>query len=419
MLNFKESRELFYYALPALSIALLGLPLYIYLPTFYADDVALGTFQVGLILFFARFLDVLSDPLIGYISDRFALRKSLMFVGALILFVGFYFLLHPPVHSSFLWLFSFSVITYFGWTMISIPYYALGSDIAQNYHQNTHYSSVRELFNIMGVLIALILPYAFGVANSAQGSLEIMFDTISIALPLTMIVFLLKVRHVEIKKSLLSLRDTYINISYNIKESKRLFLSFFLNSFANAIPATLFLFYVNLVIESPDYTGALLLLYFFSGILALPLWIYISKKWSKKTAWMLSMGSASFFFAFVPFLSQGDLLLFSLITLFSGFSLGADMALPASIQADVAQGASEESGGTLFGFFAMLVKLSLAFGVGLTFSLLGLVHFNAKAPTPESLFVLSLLYGLAPVVLKLSAIFVLCKYNEKAYIATK
>jgi Na+/melibiose symporter-like transporter len=415
MLKILQLKELFYYGLPAFAIALLGLPLYIYMPTFYADDVALGTFEVGVVLFLARFLDVLGDPLIGYISDRFALRKSLMFGGSIILFVGFYFLLHPPLGAGALWLFLFSTITYFGWTMISIPYYALGANLGENYHQNTHYSSARELFNIFGVLLALILPYSFGVADSAQSSLKIMFESISLALPLTMIVFLLKVKHTKIKKSLLGLKNTYGAISRSIQESKYLFISFFLNSFANAIPATLFLFYVNLVIESPEHTGALLLLYFFSGILALPLWLYISKKWSKKTAWMLSMGSASFFFAFVGFLSQGDLFLFTLITIFSGLSLAADMALPASMQADVAQNASAESGGILFGFFAMLVKLSLAFGVGLTFSVLGLVAFDAKAPTQDSLFVLSLLYGFAPVILKLGAIFILSKYQEKLH----
>ena len=60
-----------------------------------------------------------------------------------------------------------------------------------------------------------------------------------------------------------------------------------------------------------------------------------------------------------------------------------------------------------FAFFA------LAFGVGLSFGVLGLVDFDAKAPNESSLLTLSLLYGLVPLALKVLAIFALNKYEEK------
>ena len=176
-----------FYAFPALAIALLGLPLYVYLPTFYAQDVGFGMFEVGAILFLARFLDVIFDPIIGYISDRFALRKSLMVTGAVLLLVGFYFLTHPEQDSGYLWLFSFSVLVYFAWSMITVPYYALGADIGESYHENTSYASARELFNISGVLLALILPYAFSVAEDAElrsTTGEIIQSSFSLLLPL-------------------------------------------------------------------------------------------------------------------------------------------------------------------------------------------------------------------------------------------
>jgi Na+/melibiose symporter-like transporter len=70
-------------------------------------------------------------------------------------------------------------------------------------------------------------------------------------------------------------------------------------------------------------------------------------------------------------------------------------------------------GGTLFGFFAMIVKLSLAFGVGVSFAILGLFDFDAQTPNATSLFALTLLYGTLPVALKLAALFVLSGYKEK------
>lgn len=125
---------------------------------------------------------------------------------------------------------------------------------------------------------------------------------------------------------------------------------------------------------------------------------------------------AALAFSFVPLLGEGDTTYFALITLVSGLSLGADMALPAAIQADEARRFEREGHaitGVLFGFWAMLTKLSLAFAVGLSFGVLGLSGFEPNTPTENSLIVLALLYGLFPVIFKLIALFVMYRYDER------
>ncbi|MGK0256470.1 MAG: GPH family glycoside/pentoside/hexuronide:cation symporter [Arcobacteraceae bacterium] len=305
---------------------------------------------------------------------------------------------------------------YSAWSLVSIPYFAFASDISNSYDENTHFSSSREVFNIFGVLLALFLPYYFDVAQDAGASLLVLWNALSIILPLTLLIFFVSLKEDNHQVKSATFVEVLGYFKHEVSNSKKVFIAFFLNNFANALPATLFLFYVSLVIKSEELSGLLLLLYFGSGVLALPLWVYLSKKISKKTAWLLSMCSASFFFSFVLFLGEGDIVYFALITIFSGMSLGADIALPASIQADIAQKATQKHGkfsGTLFGFFAMLTKLSLAFGVGVSFSILGLFNFTPDNPSATSLFVLTLLYGILPVILKLSAIFVLWRYREK------
>ncbi|WP_309500143.1 MFS transporter [Sulfurovum sp.] len=69
--------------------------------------------------------------------------------------------------------------------------------------------------------------------------------------------------------------------------------AFLLNSLANALPATLFLFYVQLVLQEPSNTGPLLLLFFISGILGLPFWTMLAKKIGKRKTWQASMVLAS------------------------------------------------------------------------------------------------------------------------------
>jgi Na+/melibiose symporter-like transporter len=127
------------------------------------------------------------------------------------------------------------------------------------------------------------------------------------------------------------------------------------------------------------------------------------------------MAVACLAFSFIPFLGEGDLLWFILIVLFSGFSLGADLVLSSSLQADLAQRFKLDGkpiSGVLFGLWGMGTKLSLALGVGIAFGVLGLFDFTPDSPTPQSLDALVYLYGLAPVVIKIASILLLRNYDE-------
>lgn len=410
----KLSRStLYYYALPAFSLAMLGLPLYIYLPTFYTQYVGLSTLEVGLILFLARSLDLVLDPLIGSLSDRFAHRKIMMFIGMIILIAGFFALSYPM--KSWIWLLGFSFVAYSGWSLMSIPYLALSAELSRDYHDNTRLASARELFTIVGLVSALIIPYAMNIAEDAEATIRLMLLIVGVSLPLLFLLFSQKIKEPDKVSHPLNFINGLKYLWLHTPDARSLFLAFFTNSLANALPATLFLFFVSLVLETPERTGAFLLLYFISGLVALPVWLYLAKSWGKKKTWIVSMALASLAFSFVPLLQSGDEFYFLLITLVSGFSLGADMALPAAIQADIAQKLEDHGQrltGVLFGFWAMLTKLSLAFAVGISFGLLGLIGFEPELPTSDALNMLSLLYGLAPVLFKGAAIFFIYRYDD-------
>jgi Na+/melibiose symporter-like transporter len=115
---------------------------------------------------------------------------------------------------------------------------------------------------------------------------------------------------------------------------------------------------------------------------------------------------AAAIFATVPLLGAGDLVAFSLIVVLSGLSLGVDMALPASIQADVVDVDTAAGGGgragLFFGLWGMATKLALALAVGLAFPLLDLAGFDG--PAGEGLLALALLYGGLPVLIKIAAV---------------
>jgi len=79
-----------------------------------------------------------------------------------------------------------------------------------------------------------------------------------------------------------------------------------MNGMANGLPAALFTLFVAHVLLAESWTGILLLAYFIAGIVALPGWLWISRRIGKHRAWALSMLWTSLIFIAVPFLGPGD-----------------------------------------------------------------------------------------------------------------
>jgi GPH family glycoside/pentoside/hexuronide:cation symporter len=136
------------------------------------------------------------------------------------------------------------------------------------------------------------------------------------------------------------------------------------------LPATLFLFFVADILQLEKASGPLLALYFVAGAASLPLWVKLARAVSAASTpgsapWSLSI----FAFAGASLLGSGDLWPFAAICIASGLALGADLALPAAIAADL--GERQGQAGACFGVWNFVAKLNLALAAGLALPLLG------------------------------------------------
>jgi len=406
----------YYYPLIAMPLAILGLPLYIYLPTYYAVDLDLNITLVGVVLFLARLIDVISDPLVGFLSDKsqriLNSKKPIMFLGFLIASLSFYALINPIKEYAIYFLIFFSILIYLGFSMIMIPYLTWVSEISDDYNEISTLNSNRELFTIIGLVLALIAPFIIDSQELSQKLNLLFLLFIFLFTPLFLItLFKMKTKFInnqtEIKLSTLKL-------IYKEKEDyKYLQIGYFLNCLANAIPATLFLLFIQVVIQDKNSNEWILIVYFVAGIIALPFWNKLSKSKGKKQVWVLSILLASISFIFVIFLKEGDILWFALISFITGLSLGADIAFPTAIQSDVIQNSKyKQLSSTSFGIWTMLTKLALASSVMITFSILGLIGFDENNINQKMILTLSLLYALLPVILKLFSLYFIFKFKE-------
>ena len=407
-----------FYGLPGLPLAALGLPLYIYLPTFYAQQLGIGLTAVGTALLIARVSDVLTDPLIGMLSDWLPIpsrRKWLMAIATPLLILAIWALFIPPDGAGFRWLLSWSLLVYMAWSLLTLPYTAWGAELSGDYDQRSTITASRESFVLIGTLVAAGLPLAMGIGSDAPGeALAVLAQFLAILLPVTVLLCILKVPEPNRRSDPIGFRAGLALLKQN-RLFIRLLFAYLMNGIANGLPATLFLLFVSYVLVLPEQFGLLLSAYFVSGLIGLPIGIKLAQRFNKHRVWGSSMLWAVVIFAWVPSLGAGDFVPFLIICILSGLSLGIDMALPASIQADVIDLDSAEGGGQRSGFFfglwGMATKLSLALAVGIAFPLLDALGFDTQtAPVDNNLLALSVLYGLLPIPFKLLAAWTIWRF---------
>lgn len=398
------------YGIPGLPLAILGVPLYIYLPPYYAEILGIGA--VGALLLAARLWDVVTDPLIGALGDRLQVRigrrKLMIMLGTPLLLIAAHALFRPPDDAGAIYLLGWSFLAYLGWTMVALPYSAWGAELSDNYDRRSLITASRESCIIVGLLLAIVLPAVMVPAGDPGEALRVLSVMLWLSLPVAIVLALLLVPEFPNRLPTPEWRKSLELLRHN-RPFLRLIVAYLLNGFANALPATLFLLYAQHVLIAEAWAGPMLIVYFVSGIIGMPIFLAIARRIGKHRAWTASMLWACLIFMWVPFLGEGAIVPFLIICALAGLSLGVDMALPASIQADLVDmdtaGGGGRRAGLFFGLWGMATKIALALAVGIAFPLLALAGFDASAEVGSSggTLMLALLYGLAPIPFKLIA----------------
>jgi Na+/melibiose symporter-like transporter len=399
---------LLYYGLPGLVTAIPTIPIFTLLPTFYAEEVGLGLAVTGAVLFAGRALDLVTDPLVGRLADRGGGRDigRLVLIGALLGAPSLVLLMSPPDGAGPVWLLVTSALLLLGWTLVQIPYLTWGARLSAGYHERTRLTSSREGAILIGILLSASLPAALGALGLDEAARMALLGWVTVAIGLP--VFYLLLSRVPRPAALPRTDASWRGITSN-----RLFLrllgAWFVNGLANGIPAVLFPLYCTYVLVVDDQTRNLLLaLYFGCAVAGIPLWLALSRTLSKHRAWALAMVVTCPAFAVAALLGPGDAGIFAVICLVTGLCLGADLALPPAIQADVADWdrlrfRRNRTAG-LFSLWNMSTKLALALAAGLTLPALAGLGLEEAEPTAVALTALAVAYALIPCGLKLAAV---------------
>jgi GPH family glycoside/pentoside/hexuronide:cation symporter len=403
------------YGLLGAPLAMAALPVYVYTPKLYGEEFGLGLALTGLILLLSRVVDTLQDPWLGRLADTLQRHqfgwKRLIGVAAVALAVAFIALFNPPQLSQsalMLWFGVTLVLVYTAHSAINITYLAWGARASLDPHERTQIVASREGFGLLGVILASLLPMGLGLW--LEGTARWLAFSLAFAGLLLLASWVLY-RHVPqpARKDADPQRRGLLQ-PLRHPPFLRLATLFLLNGLAIAIAATLSLFYIQDVLDLEAYSGALLAAYFISGALSLPLWLRLSRAFGKVRSWLLGSAIAVVAFVWATLLGAGDLGPYLVICLLSGSALGADLALPAAIAADIIP--EQEQGNTAgyFGIWSLIAKAVLALAAGLSLPLLAGLGYQPGGG--EGLLALALLYAGAPCLIKLLSAGLLLRWRH-------
>ncbi len=417
------------YGFLAFPLAAAFIALQVIVPTHYAEATTLSLSAIGGIILLARLWDTVTDPIVGMLSDKtpqqWGRRKLWILLSIPLICLSTYALFNPPAGAGTTYLLLWTFAIYVSGTMAIVPMNAWGAELSLDYQQRNRITGARAFFGLLGTLVALSIPALLGGTDSETDNLgNTLFSiTLLVVAALLLAGFLLSFVPDNHPITLPSAQiKSMIELVKQPSPFRQLLFSFLSNSIANAIPATLFLFYITHVLQTPDYAGPLLFLYFICAIISIPCWVKLASKIGKHATWNISIIIACVFFIWTPFLGEGDIWLYLIIVIGTGFTTGCDLFIPSSMNGDLVEWDEATTGykrpGLFFALWGTTTKLAYALAIGIAFPLLDIFGFTANGNNnPQALNYLALMYGLPCILFKIIALMGMRKYpiTEAAY----
>jgi glycoside/pentoside/hexuronide:cation symporter, GPH family len=393
---------LFAYGLFGLPLAMVALPVYVYLPQLYAERFGLSLSAIGGALLGARLFDAFLDPAIGAWIDR---RRDGSGYGRFIvlalppLVAGFVALFQPPPAAGanpVAWFVAALLVVYAGFSLASIAHQSWGAALTQAQSERSRLTAMREACGLVGVVIAAALPGWLGF--------DVLLWLFIAATAIAALVLLLVAKRPQTATASGSGWRS-IAAPFRNHHFRWLFAVFGVNGIAAAIPATLFLFFAGDRLQLAQKAGLFLVLYFVAAAVTMPLWAALASRAGEARAWLAAMLLAIATFIWSGWLAPGSTLAFSAICVLSGCALGADLALPPALLAAVIArgGDSGRCEASYFGAWNWMSKMNLALAAGISLPLLQRLGYAPGEQNVAGIQALGIAYALVPSALKLLA----------------
>jgi len=411
--------------LVSLPMGAIGLPIAIYLAPLYSGQLEISLGLIGFAMIATRALDLITDPLVGIISDRWrptiGRRRVWLVIGTAIMMLGIYFLFRPePGVGIIYFLFALSLV-YLGYTTLGLPYAAWGAELSPDYAVRTRIGSTAQFFGIAGLIISTLIP-AYVLAQPDTDSRDVMRAVglfVLVALPITAAIAFFVVPEPKTPKARAPLSfSSSIRLLTNNGPFARITVVVLIATVGEVFRQTITVFFARDVVGVTN-VGAVYFYYFVSALIFVPAWLWLANRIEKHRAMTLALVIIALTNAAMFFLGMGQANAFIALFVIKGACYGAVLLLPFAMVADAVDidtaNSLDRQQGLFFAVGAMVQKLGFALGAGLPLIILGALGYNSEGESrAEPLEMLTILYSLAPAALVFLAAWLTWNYSLTA-----
>jgi len=291
------------YGAPGIGAGYMYLLIGLYIMKFSTDVLLIAPAVMGTIFGVSRVWDAISDPLIGYLSDRskhrIGRRRFWLLVSILPVSIAFVMVFSPPQSLGSTALIAWMAVGVIGFysamTIFIVPHMSLGAELTPNYHERSRLYGLRHVAFTVGSILALV-------------SMDILIDAESISAE--------NVRTVAFELSVLAAIVTGVLITYavimlreradfqgRVNESpfgafkdvwqnphaRLVLIVTFIEYIGSSVIAILTLYVAQYVVGRPELAVFIILAYMIPSTISVPMWIPLSRKFGKIRLWMFSM----------------------------------------------------------------------------------------------------------------------------------
>lgn len=362
----------------------------LFLLFFLTDILSIEPALAGLVLLIPKLWDVVSDPMMGILSDltrsRMGRRRPYLLFASIPFGIIFFFMFMAPhyssetaraVHVGLLFALGCTVFTVY-----NVPYSSMVAEMTDNYNERISITSFRMIGSSVGVLMAggLAMPLVEMGGGGEDGFrfLGIVFGTLIAFFCMAAALGTRKARALPAAKDRPPFTEQ-IRTAFRNTPFKLLMLTYLFQSLAIGVLMAGLIYYVKYVMGLPEtYMGIIFPVMFVTAIVFIPIWAKMGVRVGKIKAYSVGVCLLAIMLASLFFTQPGQMTLFYIQMLllgigFSSFQLFPFSMLPDTIEFDEMQSGMRREG-IFSGVWACGQKTAYAVGpgiIGVTLSIAG------------------------------------------------
>jgi Na+/melibiose symporter-like transporter len=431
------------YSSASLGIGSLDYIVAVFLLKYYTNYTGLDAMWAGVALLLGKAFDAVSDPIMGYVSDRtrsrWGRRRPWFLLGSIPLAISFMGMFSASPEWSqtqlFAWLVATNILFWVGSTMVEVPHAAYGSEMTSTHRERISLMGWRQGFAVLGLLLGGVLMFTVlehavdaaaaeatarglrgesvaEIARIARGEAHGRISTwLGVYVVVVTVIAFLGTR--ERRGPHTPPRDTLFGDFGDTLRSRpfRVYvLAFIVGQIADGLTATLALFTIEEWWGLGDpHPKFILLGYMAMAALSIPVWMRIAVHFDKGR--MLAAGTfmGSIGLLGMLFVPQIGLWWAYAIFYFAGVGMGVRTVLAMAIVPDIVDDdevrTHTRKDGAYFGVLSLLRKLSRSLAIGLSGIGLGLFGYvsGAVQQGPEAQRGIIVMFCIVPIVFSIGA----------------